>query len=180
VKAPYRLAPLEANDIDSYRQLRLEALRDAPTAFGSSYETEAGLRASHYRERLTRSPENHVLGAWSGGTLIGMAGFFREVTPKRRHIGSIWGMYVTPAARGQGLGRQLLVRIVDRARKIEGLEHILLTVVSDNEVARRLYESVGFETWGIEPAGLKVDGIDYDEIHMLLDLRQATVVTDPY
>jgi ribosomal protein S18 acetylase RimI-like enzyme len=163
---------LDGGDFDRYRRLRLEALQAAPTAFGSSYETEVSARADKYRDRLTGSAENYVLGAFSSEQLVGMVGFVRETTPKRQHIGSVWGMYVTPKFRRHGLGRRLLIGVIERAQALAGIEHVLLTVVSDNDAAQALYRSLGFEPWGTEPAALKVDGVDYDDIHMLLRLRK--------
>jgi ribosomal protein S18 acetylase RimI-like enzyme len=46
--------------------------------------------------------------------------------------------------RGQGVGRQLLDRLLLEARTV-GLDRISLSVEQDNHVARRLYERVGFE-----------------------------------
>ena len=161
-------------DLDRYRRLRLEALRAEPTAFGSSYEVEASAKADKYRDRLTGSPENYVLGAWDGEQLVGIGGFVRETAPKRLHIGSIWGVYVTSSLRGRGLGRRLLATMVERARDLPGLEHVLLSVTSENAAALALYRSLGFEAWGTEPAALKVDGVDYDETHMLLRLKEST------
>lgn len=161
---------LTPNDLDAYRRLRLSALEHEPTAFGASHETEAGARASQYRERLSGSAENFVLGAWHESALVGMAGFVRETGPKRRHVGNIWGVYVEPRARGQGFGRALLTAVVDRTRKLQDLHHVRLGVTADNEAAARLYESLGFVAWGREPAALRVDDVDYDEIHMTLEL----------
>ena len=72
------LKVLGNGDLDRYRRLRLEALRTEPTAFGSSYEIEASAKADKYRDRLTGSPENYVLGAWSADQLVGIGGFVRD------------------------------------------------------------------------------------------------------
>lgn len=164
------LKVLGNGDLDRYRRLRLEALRAEPTAFGSSYEIEASARADKYRDRLLGLPDNFVLGACDGDQLIGIGGFFRETAPKRQHIGSVWGVYVTAAFRGRGIGRRLLAQVIERARELPDLEHILLSVTSDNAAAVALYRSFGFEAWGTEPAALKYEGVDYDETHMLLRL----------
>jgi ribosomal protein S18 acetylase RimI-like enzyme len=170
VSTPIVLRVLNSGDFDRYRRLRLEGLQTAPTAFSSSYETEVSARADKYRDRLSGSPENYVVGAWCDGQLVGMVGFVRETGPKRQHIGAIWGMYVTTSFRNRGIGKQLLDAVIERARSLPGLEHLLLAVTSDNEAAHALYRSLGFVAWGTEPAGIKVDGVDYDEIHMLLRL----------
>ena len=48
------------------------------------------------------------------------------------------------------------------------MEQIQLSVVTTNESARRLYRSLGFQVYGLEPAALKLDGRDLDEEHMYL------------
>jgi len=170
--AGVELKVLGNGDLDRYRRLRLEALRTEPTAFGSSYEIEASAKADKYRDRLLGSADNFVLGACDGEQLVGIGGFFRETAPKRQHIGSVWGVYVTPSFRGRGIGRSLLTSMVERARVLADLEHILLSVTSENAAALALYRSLGFEAWGTEPAALKYEGVDYDETHMLLRLSQ--------
>ena len=39
-------------------------------------------------------------------------------------------------------------------------------------IARRLYERIGFQSWGCEPRALCCSGRYADDIHMLLDLHQ--------
>jgi len=173
MSAVEHLRPLEASDVDAYRRLRLEALQNEPKAFGSSFEAEIGRRLSHYRERLTHSPENYVLGAWVGDALIGIVGLVRETAPNRAHVASVWGMYVSPRERRRGVARRLLQDVIARSRRLPGIERLRVTVLSDNAQARRFYESLGFRAWGSEPAALKVDGVDYDEIHLGLELRKG-------
>jgi len=43
---------LEANDVVSYREMRLEGLKDHREAFSSSWEYEAGKPESWWTERL--------------------------------------------------------------------------------------------------------------------------------
>ena len=51
---------------------------------------------------------------------------------------------VSPKARGQGLGRRLLVRTEERVKAL-GAESLTLHVFSNNTRARSLYRSQGFE-----------------------------------
>ena len=53
-------------------------------------------------------------------------------------------LYVRPAYRGLGLGRQLAAAILDAAR-VSGYNHVLLDTLDDMEAARSLYEELGFE-----------------------------------
>jgi ribosomal protein S18 acetylase RimI-like enzyme len=101
-------------------------------------------------------------------TLAGIIAFTRESVRKSRHKGTINSMYVAPEARGQGIARALLTEVMRRAHELPGLEHITLSVVSDNVPARNLYLSASFEVFGTERHAMK-DGDRYlDEDHMVL------------
>lgn len=53
-------------------------------------------------------------------------------------------LYVAPAHRGQGLGRAFLADVLDHARQ-RGATFIDLNTSEDDEAARHLYESFGFD-----------------------------------
>jgi ribosomal protein S18 acetylase RimI-like enzyme len=78
---------------------------------------------------------------------------------------------VTSAQRGKGVGRALIVDLLDRAKQDSSLEQILLAVGTDQAAAKRLYREVGFEVYGTEPNGLKVGSRYVDEDHMILRIR---------
>jgi RimJ/RimL family protein N-acetyltransferase len=50
---------------------------------------------------------------------------------------------------------------------------VQLTVVSENEAARRLYEAMGFVAYGHEKRALKHDGRYYDEVLMVKFLDEG-------
>jgi ribosomal protein S18 acetylase RimI-like enzyme len=158
---------LGGSDVSAYRQIRLQALRERPEAFGAAWEEEQALPESRFVERLEHG---HVIGSFSDmGTLVGTIGIARSQGQKTRHIGSIWGMYVQPPARGKGLARLLL----NIALKEVGtsLRSLRLSVESNNLPAIRLYEFVGFTTWALEKEALKIGDVFHDEMLMRLDLR---------
>lgn len=141
-------------------------LQDSPTAFGSSYETEAALPLDKFTARATFEAENFVIGAFVGDTLVATAGGFREKTPKRRHIATVWGMFVHPQHRRRGLAARLLNTVMDQLAALPDIERLQLVVSANNAAALALYERNGFEVWGREVAGLKVAGRDYDDLHL--------------
>jgi len=119
-----------------------------------------------------RQPETFVVGAFAENRLVGTAGFFRHQHLKERHKGHVWGAFVTEAWRGKGVGRVLLVELIRRARQQAAMERILLMVSTSQPAARRLYLSLGFESFGCEHHALKVGDVYVDEAHMVLQLSR--------
>lgn len=156
---------LSPSDAASFRTLRLEGLRLNPEAFGSTYDFEKDQPLERYTGWLTNAS---VFGAFQNSELIGTASFTQLSGLKDSHKGLLRAMYVRPAARRAGAGRQLVQAIIDMARhKVEQLQ---LAVVSTNQPALRLYQSLGFRQYGLEKNALKHDGLYSDEILMSLDL----------
>ncbi|GLH82288.1 N-acetyltransferase [Bradyrhizobium sp. SSBR45G] len=162
------LRRLGADDAASFKAIRLEALQASPELFGSTYELENALDVAWFAGRLA---DAHVLGAFHAGKLVGTAGFSVQQGPKVVHKGRLWGMYVRPGARRLGLGRLLVRALLDVAR--EQVEIVQLTVIRDNEPARKLYDSLGFVAFGMEPRASKHGDRYYDETHMMLDFGRA-------
>ena len=152
-------------DAESFRELRLEGLRLNPEAFGSTYEFEKDQPLTRYTGWLTNST---VFGAFQNSHLIGTASFTQLSGLKDSHKGLLRAMYVRPTHRRSGAGRQLVQAVIATAR--QKVEQVQLAVVSDNQPALRLYQTLGFRQYGLEPRALKHNGIYSDEILMSLDL----------
>jgi ribosomal protein S18 acetylase RimI-like enzyme len=166
------LRKLTEEDTEALWNLRLRALRDNPEAFGSTYEETLQRGKESFRQRLRQPHEQtFFLGAFEEESLVGMVGFYRESGLKGQHKGYIISMYTAPEQRGKGIGKALVAEAIAQARKIQGLEQLLLAVVTTNDAARRLYRSLGFEVYGLEPHALKQDGQYWDEELMILRLQ---------
>ena len=102
--------------------------------------------------------------------LLSVAVVMQETGPKRRHLAGVYSVYTTPAARGRGLGKLVMQRVIDTARTWPGVELVELSVSERAEAAQRLYRGLGFVAWGRQPDALRVGGERYAEEHMQLRL----------
>jgi RimJ/RimL family protein N-acetyltransferase len=164
---------LLAEDAAAFQALRLQALLECPTAFSSSYEEERDSPLAVIAERLAPAEGRAVFGAFDAQRLVASVGIQREHQRKLAHKAFIWGMYVDPSFRGQGVGRQLLERALAHAASMPGLRQVNLGVNAANTAAIALYEAVGFERFGVERGFLLVDGVLHDEIHMAIVVAET-------
>ncbi len=162
---------LTEDDLDALWRVRLQALKDNPEAFGSTYEETIARGKESFRWRLRPGDDVFYLGAFDD-TLVGIVGFFREEGSKNRHEGNIVSMYVLPERRGQGAGKALMQEMIAQAKQIAGLEQLILAVVTTNNAARLLYRLLGFEVYGTHPRALKAGESYWDEDLMILYLHQ--------
>jgi RimJ/RimL family protein N-acetyltransferase len=166
---------LRADEGDALRELRLEAIRTCPTAFGS----DVGMTlATNWHERATMcdgSKDQAIfiaeLGGDGGGAFGGMTGVYRQTSEKTRHACGIWGVYVRPQLRGRRVGEALLQAAVDWAAKHDGVTIVRLMVTVGNDAALACYRRRGFEITGKEIATIKVDGVEHDEYLMSRRLK---------
>jgi len=154
---------------EEYRALRLQALRQDASSFGSSYEENVDHPEDFWRGRLEeaqRKVETVTLFAEVDGRLVGMLGAHRALRLKTRHVATVYGVYVDPAVRGQGVGRQLMQALLDEIGRIPEIEKLELTVNTENPAALALYRRFGFEVAGTFHRSLKVGDRYYNEYLM--------------
>jgi ribosomal protein S18 acetylase RimI-like enzyme len=170
---PLEIRKLTPHDAAEWWRLRLEALEREPQAFSSAAEDHRQTTVEAAAARIGAGEGSFILGAFREGALVGVAGFYREQEQKSRHKGHVWGVYVTAAARGCGIGRDLMRALIELAKAEPGPTQpvqIVLTVTTEQLAARRLYESLGFVAFGREPRALLVDGRYVDEDYYVLML----------
>lgn len=168
---------LDESHAQIYQELRLSALKTNPEAFGSTYERETAFSLETVAERLIPTEGKFVLGVFDdNGALVGIVTIVRENSLKTAHKANVYGMYVAPEMRERGVGRALMLELISKARRCQGLEQINLAVVSENIPAKKLYMSLGFEVYGVERNALKYNERYFDEDLMVRFLFSANGV----
>lgn len=117
-------------------------------------------------EQRTRSINNlsendHYMVAEQAGLVVGVAGL-TVGTGRLRHSGHVF-VYVDAENQGQGIGTRLLQTLLDLADQWLLLRRVELTVLVENEGAKRLYERLGFEIEGKRKMSIISQGEIKDE-----------------
>jgi len=126
------------------RDVRLAALADTPSAFGSSYARESLLTAEDWADRAwegSAGSERATFFAIADDGIVGLVGGYRpEPTSSCVELVSLW---THPAARRTGVGRLLVDAVFDWARTCGALA-VELWVTRGNAGAENLYRETGF------------------------------------
>ncbi len=104
-------------------------------------------------------PERELFVARLNGTVVGSA---QLVRPPRNNeaqafAATLMHSFIAPYAREHGLARLLTIRVEEGARAL-GYQVLNLDVRETQQVAIRLYESLGYERWGSHPHYARVGG----------------------
>ncbi|SFW55493.1 GNAT family N-acetyltransferase [Amycolatopsis australiensis] len=124
------------DDWAEWRDLRLAALRDAPSAFTATLADWHDAPERRWRDRLANS---FNVVADLDGRAVGMAtGFPRDGEVE---LGTLW---VAPHARGRGVGEALVRAVLSWAQD----RRVTLRVADHNTAAEALYRRLGFTGYG--------------------------------
>jgi RimJ/RimL family protein N-acetyltransferase len=156
---------LTKKDAPAFYRLRLRAVKEETRSFlETAAEVKKRTPASYFKN-------GWIAGAFVGKKLVGITGLYRHSGKKVEHKGTVWGVYVTPDARGQGLTRKMITLLLDEAKKA-GLEQVHISTDRTNEVTMALYQKIGFKPYGTEKHILKLaDGSYIDDVWMVKFLK---------
>jgi GNAT superfamily N-acetyltransferase len=129
------------SDHIALRAIRLEALRDSPAAYGSTYKECELWTPARWKEMASG---NCYLGEIDG-EVVGMAtGGFNTEFPNTFWL---FGMFVSPKARGSGVGIDLVGAVEEWAKR-QGGDELYLHVTETMQRARAFYTKIGFSLNG--------------------------------
>ena len=141
------IVPITAKNVQTFKKVRLEALQDTPTAFGSTYARERELADSDWLKRVENWSGERGIGflAMAGDNACGLAGsFLDQENASRAQLISMW---TAPEYRRQGVGRLLVSAAAEWARS-KGCTALDLLVTSSNQSAIHFYTTLGFAKTG--------------------------------
>jgi len=127
-----------------FRDLRLEDIDQVckleEEAFSMPWHKES------FIEMVNNPDALYIVASSDNGVIYGCAGLLSIVGE-----GDICNIVIRADSRGQGIGRRLVEELIKRGRSEYGLNAFTLEVRESNEIARKLYESLGFEYVGSRP-----------------------------
>jgi ribosomal protein S18 acetylase RimI-like enzyme len=163
---PLEIRPFRPDEAGALRDIRLEALAAHPPAFAERHDVALAMGGEDFAAALA---EGAVFGVFDDSACLGMAGLDRWRGTNVQHKATVWGVYLSPAARGRGAGEALFQAMIDHARAI-GIEALELGVGDFNDHAQALYRRMGFVPYGLEPRAVKLHDRYIDEVLMALIL----------
>lgn len=152
----YQVRRVRTDDWREQRRLRLEALKDSPTAFVTQYDDAAAEPDTHWRNRTRDSATGNSVATFvavAGDGFVGMAtGLVEDDTTGAQSPAAagahVVGVYVTPQWRGTRVAEELVAAVVAWAEQDVRADRIRLFVMETNERAAAFYRRVGFVRTG--------------------------------
>jgi GNAT superfamily N-acetyltransferase len=143
---------LQPHEWRLYRELRLEALRESPNAFGSTLAREEAFPDHEWITRLAAgaaSPRDLPLVAEASGRAVGLA--WARIDASDSRTATLYQVWVHPKYRRRGIGHRMIAFAVAWAREA-GATTMALTVACGPDSAMDFYRRCGFvEVGGLSP-----------------------------
>jgi len=137
------LRPLDEEEVRT-------AAREIERRYADDIEQNGGLDGEAARRkaaddipRVLADPKNDLYVLEEDGRRLGHL-WIGERELQERRVLWIWDVFVEPTERGRGLGREAMQLAEEEGRR-RGVDRVELNVFGGNEVARRLYGSLGYE-----------------------------------
>jgi phosphinothricin acetyltransferase len=160
--SPLRVRPASLDDAEAICRIYNQGIEDRV----ATLETE--LRTSEERRRwlAARGPRHPVIVAeGEDATILGW-GSLNAFNPRDAYrFVADFSLYVERGARGKGVGRVMLTRLIELGRE-HGYHKLVLSAFPTNASGMALYTRLGFRTVGIYQQQGRLDGRWVDTIIM--------------
>lgn len=125
---------ISISEWETYKNLRLEALKLVPEAYGAKYSDNILISDEEWKKRVSRyATDNSACNmiAWREGTALGMVSYIRDKEP------SMFQMWVNPSYRNQGIGEKLVLHLQQWVKNSEE-NFLVCSVFKKNKSALNL------------------------------------------
>ena len=152
-----RLFETRAGDLDQLCEATEEAIK---IGLGFDWVNQPSREVlEKYWRGVMLVPERDLFVARLDGIIVGTCQLVKPAGNNEAGAfnATITTFFVAPWARGHGLARNLLKRVIDHARD-SGFDMLSLDVRETQIPAISLYETAGFQRWGTKPRYARVNG----------------------
>ncbi len=156
-----RIRPATVDDAGPISTIYNQGIEDRV----ATLETELRTRDERRAWLANRGPRHPVIGAEEDGQVIGWGSLNPFAARAGYRFVADFSVYVERTRHGQGIGRQLLARLIELAREL-GYHKLVLSALPWNAAGLRLYEAFGFRTIGVYREQGQLDGRWVDTVIM--------------
>ena len=169
---------LDSGEWETFRDLRLHALKTEPGVFFSHYADEVQHPPERWKDWLSQD-RKCVFGLFDGKSLVGITGVFTARHDPSGRTAVLGASYLLPQYRGQGYSRLLYRARLDWVRAQKQFQKVVVSHRDTNEASRRANQAFGFRRTHAETITWP-DGTSGEEICYELDadsLRKGPSLT---
>lgn len=156
-------------------QLRRATVDDVPAIM--VIETAMFVNDAWSSEAMARDVGDancYYLVAFAPDTPERIVAYAGLLAPRGASEADVQTIAVSELAQRQGLGRVLMLRLIDEARA-RGARELFLEVRADNPGAQHLYTKLGFVELGVRPGYYKPDNVDAIVMRLAIPTTHTTV-----
>jgi len=141
------------------------------TRFGNPVTLEEEKEWAEKTTKKIQEGDQIFLAAFVNNEMVGSAQITRQ-KERSKHVGT-FGISIAKKIRGQGLGKELMRQVLEKAPEIN-ISHIELHVYEGNKPAIQLYASMDFKEVGRLPEAIQYRGKLITDIIMWKKLNSSS------
>ena len=145
------LTPMTQPEYDIFMEQLIPDYAAEHVRAGNWTESEALEKANKEIEGLLpqglKTVDNFFFTLYDGNAAIGRLWMKIKTHPSKS--GFIYEVFIEERYRGKGYGKSLMLLLEEKAREL-GLQSLGLHVFGSNQVARKLYETIGYEVTNLQ------------------------------
>lgn len=164
----YSIRKLDEDDWPIFKEIRLKALATDPFVFGSTLSAESKRSDDQWREFL-RSPKYGVFALFANEVPKGITGIVVDRNDPEERTALLWGSWLSPDVRGNGLSRMLYESRIDWAKAHPTIERIVVSHRASNTLSKFANQAFGFSATHVTEKVWN-DGMREEEFHYELIL----------